>query len=123
MANKFTNDVEVGGGYGGTGITLDATSGDGSFDGDVIIDGTITVGGGGVGDVVGPASSTDNALARFNSTTGKLIQDSPNSIADDDGNVSLGGTAIAAWDSSFRAVQIGGTGAIISDVSADAGDI
>lgn len=32
-------------------------------------------GGGGSGDVVGPASSTDNSVARFDSTTGKLIQD------------------------------------------------
>lgn len=31
-------------------------------------------GGGGSGDVVGPASSTDNALARFDTTTGKLLQ-------------------------------------------------
>lgn len=31
-------------------------------------------GGGGSGDVVGPASATDNALVRFDSTTGKLIQ-------------------------------------------------
>ena len=30
----------------------------------------------GVGDVVGPASATDNAIARFDTTTGKLIQDS-----------------------------------------------
>lgn len=30
----------------------------------------------GTGDVVGPASSTDNALVRFDSTTGKLIQNS-----------------------------------------------
>ena len=33
-------------------------------------------GGGGSGDVVGPASSTDNAVVRFNGTTGKLIQNS-----------------------------------------------
>jgi hypothetical protein len=31
-------------------------------------------GGGAGGDVVGPASSTDNALVRFDGTTGKLIQ-------------------------------------------------
>ncbi len=31
-------------------------------------------GSGGSGDVVGPASATDNALVRFNLTTGKLIQ-------------------------------------------------
>ena len=28
------------------------------------------------GDVAGPASSTDNALARYDSTTGKIIQNS-----------------------------------------------
>jgi hypothetical protein len=38
-----------------------------------------------VGDVVGPASSTDNAIARFDSTTGKLIQNSVVTI-DDAGN-------------------------------------
>lgn len=32
-------------------------------------------GGGGSGDVTGPASSTDNAIARFDGTTGKIIQD------------------------------------------------
>jgi hypothetical protein len=37
---------------------------------------TINAGGGGSGDVVGPASATDNALARYDSTTGKLIQNS-----------------------------------------------
>jgi hypothetical protein len=37
---------------------------------------------GGVGDVVGPSSSTDNALARFDSTTGKLIQDSTVTLDD-----------------------------------------
>lgn len=40
----------------------------------------------GVGDVVGPASSTDNAVARFDSTTGKLIQNSTVLIGDT-GNV------------------------------------
>lgn len=36
--------------------------------------GYLTVAGGGdSGDVVGPASSTDNALARFDGTTGKPI--------------------------------------------------
>ena len=34
------------------------------------------VGGSGVGDVTGPASSTDNAIATFDGTTGKVIQDS-----------------------------------------------
>jgi len=36
----------------------------------------------GSGDVVGPASATDNAIARYDQTTGKLIQDSGITIAD-----------------------------------------
>jgi len=39
------------------------------------------------GDVEGPASATDNAIARFDGTTGKLIQNSLG-IIDDGGNIS-----------------------------------
>ncbi len=39
-------------------------------------------GGGGTGDVVGPASATDNAVARFDTTTGKLVQNSTVLISD-----------------------------------------
>ena len=39
------------------------------------------------GNVDGPSSATDNAVARFDGTTGKLIQNSPVTI-DDSGNVS-----------------------------------
>ena len=55
------------------------------------------VAGGSVGDVVGAASSTDNALARFDSTTGKVIQNGV-VIASDTGslsgveNITLSGT-------------------------------
>ncbi len=42
----------------------------------------------GVGDVDGPGSSTDNAAARFDSTTGKIIQNSLLIIADTTGNIS-----------------------------------
>lgn len=45
----------------------------------------------GTGDVVGPASATDNAVARFDSTTGKLLQNST-LIVDDSGNISGAGT-------------------------------
>jgi hypothetical protein len=41
----------------------------------------------GGGDVVGPSSATDNAIARYDTTTGKLIQNSVVTI-DDDGNMS-----------------------------------
>lgn len=44
-------------------------------------------GGGGTGDVTGPASSTDNAIARFHLATGKLIQNSTVTIGDN-GNIS-----------------------------------
>lgn len=46
-----------------------------------------------VGDVQGPASSTDNAIARFDSTTGKLIQNS--GVIIDDLNGITGPTSIA----------------------------
>jgi len=42
-------------------------------------------GGGGSGDVVGPASSTDNAFARFDGTTGKLLQNSTGATLSDSG--------------------------------------
>ncbi len=38
--------------------------------------------GSGSGDVVGPSSATDNALARFDTTTGKLIQNSAATVDD-----------------------------------------
>lgn len=44
-----------------------------------------------MGNVNGPASSTDNAIARFDGVTGKLIQDSAIFI-DDVGNMTLAGT-------------------------------
>lgn len=42
----------------------------------------------GTGDVVGPGSATDNALVRFDSTTGKLIQNGV-ITEDDTGNLSI----------------------------------
>jgi hypothetical protein len=52
--------------------------------------GTITIAStaSGTGDVVGPASATDNAIARYDLTTGKLIQNSGVTI-DDSNNVTL----------------------------------
>ena len=51
----------------------------------------------GAGDVVGPGSSVDNQVARFDSTTGKIIQTSAVTIDDSGnlgsvGNISLSGT-------------------------------
>lgn len=47
--------------------------------------------GGGSGDVVGPASSTDNAATRFDGATGKLVQNSALVIADTTGALSRSG--------------------------------
>jgi hypothetical protein len=69
--------------YGnGTGGTSNVTIGTGiAFAG-----GTLSATGLG-GDVVGPASSTDNAIARFDLTTGKLLQNSTVTVTDN-GDVS-----------------------------------
>jgi hypothetical protein len=55
----------------GTGISYDNTTG-------VITNASPSLG----GDVVGPASATDNAIARFDTTTGKLLQNSVVTVGD-----------------------------------------
>jgi hypothetical protein len=75
----------------------------------------------GLGDVVGPASSTDNAIARFDSTTGKLIQNSGVTVDDNnnivanalnDGylNTAASGTLITLNSASVRRYTITGSG-------------
>jgi hypothetical protein len=64
-----------------------------------------TGGGGGSGDVVGPASATDNAIARFDLTTGKLIQNST-VILDDAGTIT-GVAALAAVTVSVTSANAG----------------
>lgn len=55
--------------------------------------------GGGSGDVVGPSSAADNALVRFDTTTGKLVQNSATQL-DDSGNLTLDASAYLGWGSS-----------------------
>lgn len=55
----------------------------------------------GAGDVAGPASATDNAIVRFDGTTGKLIQNSAATIADTTGDITAG---------KFNGVTISGAG-------------
>jgi hypothetical protein len=55
-------------------------------------------GGDSSGDVIGPASATDNAVARFDGTTGKLIQNSGVAI-DDSNNVT--GIANLSFNSGY----------------------
>ena len=62
-------------------------------------------GGAGGGDVTGPGSSTDNAVARFDSTTGKIIQNS-GVVINDSGEVTTG-----VWKGTEVGLSYGGTGA------------
>jgi hypothetical protein len=82
------------------------------------------------GDVVGPASSTDNAFARFDSTTGKLLQNSTATL-DDVGLASLDavqfatapttteGVAKAVWDTTNSCLSIGLNSSVTSFVGTD----
>lgn len=56
-------------------------------------------GGAGSGDVVGPASAVDNNIATFDTTTGKLIQDSGVAISDVTANTSARHDAVTVSDS------------------------
>lgn len=68
---------------------------------------------GSAGDVVGPGSSTDNALVRFDGTTGKLVQNSAG-VLDDSGNLS----GIAALTTSGALTLNGGTANGVSYLNA-----
>jgi hypothetical protein len=98
----------------GTGITV--TNGNGS----------ITLAAINNGDVVGPASSTDNAVARFDLTTGKIIQNSGVTINDSDvvsgatqlnvDNLRLDGNTISTTDTNGNlTVAPNGTGYAVFD--------
>ena len=75
----------------------------------------------GTGDVVGPASSTDNALVRFDSTTGKLIQNSVVIVGDSTGNMSGVGTLSVGGELTYGGVTLSnavtGTGKMVLDTS------
>lgn len=72
-------------------------------------------GGGGSGDVVGPASATDNAVTRFDGATGKLLQNSSVTI-DDSGNIATSGTVDG------RDVSVDGTKLDTIETNADVTD-
>lgn len=71
------------------------------------------------GDVYGPASATDNAIARFDGTTGKIIQNSVVTIADTTGNMAGVGTissgAITSSSLTSGRVLYAGTLGLIQD--------
>lgn len=81
----------------GTGISYDNTTG-------VITNSSPSLG----GDVVGPASATDNAIARFDTTTGKLIQNSTVTVSDTGaiaGAESISNIDFAQFDTTVTAVE------------------
>jgi hypothetical protein len=66
----------------------------------------IEIGGGsGSGDVVGPSSATDNAIARFDSTTGKIIQNSSATLSDNGQLVIKSTTVSTSWGESALVVE------------------
>jgi len=69
---------------------------------------------GAIGDVRGPASSTDNAVSRFDGTTGKLIQNSV-VIIDDTGNMSGVGTLNASGGAVIQGLTVGRGASAIAD--------
>ena len=75
----------------------------------------------GTGDVVGPASSTDNALARFDSTTGKIIQNS--AVTVDDAGIMAGSgktvfaNSVATEMTRSTGTSVGANGVAISNSS------
>jgi hypothetical protein len=60
------------------------------------------------GDVYGPASATDNAVARFDGTTGKIVQNSVVTIADTTGNMTGVGTLGVGAITTSGALTYGG---------------
>jgi hypothetical protein len=62
-------------------------------------------------DVVGPASSTDNAVVRFDGTTGKLVQNS-GVIIDDSNNVTIPGRTITQSGHTVKVRVVTAAGAV-----------
>lgn len=77
-------------------------------------------GGGGSGDVIGPESATDNALVRFDLTTGKLIQNSGATL-DDAGTLTA--TAFAGDGSAITGVSSGTSWGDITGTLSDQTDL
>lgn len=78
--------------------------------------------------VVGPASATDNAVARFDGTTGQFVQNSVVTIADSTGDMS-GVGALSATGATFsgltasQAVFTNGSKALVSNAITGTGDV
>lgn len=76
----------------------------------VRINGATVALGSGSGDVVGPGSATDNAVVRFDGTTGKLVQNSAVTIADTTGDITTAGAIITGSGGSVGGYWAGAQG-------------
>ena len=81
---------------------------------------TIAASASGSGDVVGPASAVDNAVVRFDGTTGKLVQNSAVTIADTTGDITGGKyNTVAISGSSTPTLSVTGTSSISGSNTGD----
>lgn len=104
IADSATDTLNIAAGTGIVITTNDATD-------------TLTItaaGGAGSGDVVGPSSSTDNAIARFDLATGKLIQNST-AILSDAGDIDTSSVTVDYVQIDTAATPAGAVGRIIWD--------
>ncbi len=102
-------DYAMAGIKAGTGITVGSVD---PSDNSVTISITPGVG---TGDVIGPSSAVDNSVARFNTTTGKLIQDTGSNFVISDAGAVTAGT----WEGTTgKLIQDTGSNFVISDAGA-----
>lgn len=78
----------------------------------------VTCGDGGTGDVQGPGSATDNAVARFDGTTGKALQNSVVLIGDT-GAITGVLSLVASGDLTARHSLAAGTAPTVANTSAN----
>lgn len=136
--------ISVTGGSGGSaGVSSLSVTGEPELTGDITLTAGTNVsmvqtgqvieisatGGSGGGDVSGPASATDNAIARYDGTTGKIIQNSTVTVSDT-GDIATSGT-VDGRDLSVDGAKLDGieSGAEVNNISdanatdlTDAGD-
>lgn len=100
------------------GITYPTT--DGTIGQAITTDGSGILSFSSVGDVIGPVSSLDKALARYNGTTGKLIQNSNATLSDAGlltvSNLTVGTLVYASTDGSYgQVLSTNGSGTLSLD--------
>jgi hypothetical protein len=105
--------LDIGNGTGFTRATLTAGSGVSITNGA----GSISISATGLGgDVVGPASATDEAIARYDGTTGKLIQNSSATL-NDSGQLTLG--TGSAFSTNLLTIRADAGAAVVPAISLD----